>query len=237
MTRPSKRKSDQIREITITPNVNKYAEGSCLIKCGETHVLCTASIEEKVPHFLRNTGQGWVSAEYAMLPRATHSRNNRDNGTKPNGRALEIQRLIGRSLRSAVDMKKLGERQITIDCDVLQADGGTRCASITGGFVALSLAIKNLMSKGIIRQNPLTGSVCAISCGIFAGNVVADLDYNEDSKCEVDTNFVINQNFDLIEIQGTAENGAMSFEEITKMYELARKAAEEIFKIQKKVLE
>jgi ribonuclease PH len=236
MTRPSKRKSDQIREITIIPNFNKYAEGSCLIKCGETHVLCTASVEERVPQFLRNTNKGWVSAEYSMLPRATHSRNNRDNASKPNGRALEIQRLIGRSLRSIVDMKKLGERQITIDCDVLQADGGTRCASITGGFVALSLAIKNLINKGVIRQNPLIGSVCAISCGIFAGKVIADLDYVEDSKCEVDANFVINQDFNLIEIQGTAENGSMSFKEIAEMYELSRKAAEEIFKIQREAL-
>lgn len=234
--RPSNRKSDQIREVTITTNVNKYAEGSCLIKFGETHVLCTASIEEKIPPFLRNTGQGWVSAEYSMLPRATHTRNNRDNGSKPNGRALEIQRLIGRSLRSVIDMKKLGERQITIDCDVLQADGGTRCASITGGFVALSLAIKTLMNKGIIRQNPLIGSVSAVSCGVFNGEVVADLDYAEDSKCEVDTNFVINQNFDLIEIQGTAENGAMSFEQVGKMYELAKKAAKEIAEIQKKAI-
>lgn len=234
--RPSKRKSDQLREITIIPHVNKYAEGSCLIKCGETHVLCTASIEERVPPFLKGKGLGWVSAEYSMLPRATHTRNNRDNNTKPNGRALEIQRLIGRSLRYAVDMKKLGERQIIIDCDVLQADGGTRCASITGGFVALSLAIKNLMNQGLLRQNPLIGSVCAISCGIFAGVVIADLDYAEDSKCEVDANFVINQDFNLIEIQGTAENGAMSFEEITQMYNLARKAAEEIFEIQKSIL-
>ena len=236
MIRPSRRKTDQIREISIIPHINKYAEGSCLIKCGETHVLCTASIEEKVPQFLRGKSTGWVSAEYSMLPRATHTRNNRDNNTKPNGRALEIQRLIGRSLRSVVDMKKLGERQILIDCDVLQADGGTRCASITGGFVALSLAIKNLMNKGIIRQNPLIGSVCAISCGIFNSEVIADLDYAEDSKCEVDANFVINQDFNLIEIQGTAENGAMSFEEVTKMYELARKTAEEIFRIQKNIL-
>jgi ribonuclease PH len=231
--RPSNRSLDQIREVTIATNVNKYAEGSCLIKFGETHVLCTASVEERIPPFLRNTGKGWVSAEYSMLPRSTHTRNNRDNAMKPNGRAIEIQRLIGRSLRSVIDMKKLGERQITIDCDVLQADGGTRCASITGGFVALALAIKTIMDQGILRQNPLIGSVCAVSCGVFNGEVVADLDYAEDSKCDVDTNFVINQNFDLIEIQGTAENGAMSFEQVTKMYEMAKKAAEEITQIQK----
>lgn len=235
--RPSNRSLDQIREVTITTNVNKYAEGSCLIKFGETHVLCTASIEDRTPPFLRNTGKGWVSAEYSMLPRSTHTRNNRDNALKPNGRAIEIQRLIGRSLRSVIDMKKLGERQITIDCDVLQADGGTRCASITGGFVALALAIKTIMNQGILRQNPLIGSVCAVSCGVFNGEVVADLDYAEDSKCDVDTNFVINQNFDLIEVQGTAENGAMSFEQVTKMYEMAKKAAEEILKIQKDAIQ
>lgn len=234
--RPSKRNPDQIREVTITTNVNKYAEGSCLIKCGETHVLCTATVEDRVPQFLKGKNQGWISAEYSMLPRATQTRNNRDNGSKPNGRALEIQRLIGRSLRSVIDMKLLGERQITIDCDVLQADGGTRCASITGGFVALSLAIQNITKRGLIRYNPLIGSVSAVSCGVYNGEVIADLDYAEDSKCDVDTNFVINQNFDLIEIQGTAESGAMSFEQVTKMYEMARNAAKEISEIQKKAI-
>lgn len=234
--RPSKRNPDQIREVTITTNVNKYAEGSCLIKCGETHVLCTATFEDRVPQFLKGKNQGWISAEYSMLPRATQTRNNRDNGSKPNGRALEIQRLIGRSLRSVIDMKILGERQITIDCDVLQADGGTRCASITGGFVALSLAIQNITKRGLIRYNPLIGSVSAVSCGVYNGEVIADLDYAEDSKCDVDTNFVINQNFDLIEIQGTAESGAMSFEQVTRMYEMARNAAKEISEIQKKAI-
>lgn len=234
--RPSKREKNQIRQVTIETNVNRYAEGSCLIKFGETHVLCTASIEERVPPFLRGKNKGWVSAEYSMLPRATHSRNQRPNAAKPNGRALEIQRLIGRSLRSCVDMKKLGERQITIDCDVLQADGGTRCASITGGFVALSLAIRNLMQRGLIRYNPLTGSVCAVSCGIYKGEVVADLDYDEDSKCETDMNFVINKAYDLIEMQGTAEEGAMSFEQVTQMYELAKDAASDLFQIQDKSL-
>ena len=234
--RPSKRNPDQIREVTITTNVNKYAEGSCLIKCGETHVLCTATVEDRVPQFLKGKNQGWISAEYSMLPRATQTRNNRDNGSKPNGRALEIQRLIGRSLRSVIDMKLLGERQITIDCDVLQADGGTRCASITGGFVALSLAIQNITKRGLIRYNPLIGSVSAVSCGVYNGEVIADLDYAEDSKCDVDTNFVINQNFHLIEIQGTAESGAMSFEQVTRMYEMARNAAKEISEIQKKAI-
>lgn len=234
--RPSKRTPEQIREVTITTNVNKYAEGSCLIKCGETHVLCTASIEDRVPSFLRGKGKGWVSAEYSMLPRATQTRNSRNNAVKPNGRALEIQRLIGRSLRAAVDMKKLGERQITVDCDVLQADGGTRCASITGGFVALSLAINNMMNRGFIKQNPLVGSVSAISCGVYKGEVVADLDYAEDSQCDVDTNFVINQNLDLIEIQGTAENGAMSFDQIAQMYKMASDAAKKLNEIQKKAI-
>jgi len=233
--RPSKRTPDQIRKVSIETNVNAYAEGSCLIKFGNTHVLCTATIEEKVPPFLRNKGTGWVTAEYNMLARSTHTRNSRDP-MKPNGRNIEIQRLIGRSLRSVIDVKKLGERQIIIDCDVIQADGGTRCASITGGYVALALAVKKIMDKRTIKENPLIGLVCALSCGIFNGNVVADLDYDEDSKCEVDANFVINQNFDLVEIQGTAEQGAMSFEQVLQMYELAKKAAAEIFEMQKNAI-
>ena len=233
--RPSKRTPNQIRNVSIETNVNAYAEGSCLIKFGNTHVLCTATIEEKVPPFLRNKGTGWVTAEYNMLARSTHTRNSRDP-MKPNGRNIEIQRLIGRSLRSVIDVKKLGERQIIIDCDVIQADGGTRCASITGGYVALALAVKKIMDKRTIKENPLIGSVCALSCGIFNGNVVADLDYDEDSKCEVDANFVINQNFDLVEIQGTAEQGAMSFEQVSQMYELAKKAAVEIFEMQKNAI-
>jgi ribonuclease PH len=233
--RPSKRTPSQIRNVSIETNVNAYAEGSCLIKFGNTHVLCTATIEEKVPPFLRNKGTGWVTAEYNMLARSTHTRNSRDP-MKPNGRNIEIQRLIGRSLRSVIDVKKLGERQIIIDCDVIQADGGTRCASITGGYVALALAVKKIMDKRTIKENPLIGLVCALSCGIFNGNIVADLDYDEDSKCEVDANFVINQNFDLVEIQGTAEQGAMSFEQVSQMYELAKKAAAEIFEMQKNAI-
>jgi ribonuclease PH len=233
--RPSKRAFDQIRQVSIQTNVNAYAEGSCLIKFGNTHVLCTASIDEKVPHFLRGKGLGWISAEYNMLARSTHQRNSRDP-MKPNGRSIEIQRLIGRSLRSVIDVRKLGERQIIIDCDVLQADGGTRCASITGGYVALAIAIKKIINQRIINQNPLIGKVCAISCGIFNGNIVADLDYAEDSKCEVDSNFVLNQNFDLIEIQGTAENGAMSFANVSQMYELSKAAAKEIFKLQQNAI-
>jgi ribonuclease PH len=234
--RPSKRSPEQIRQLSIEPNVNAYAEGSCLIKFGNTHVICTASIEEKVPPFLRNKGTGWVTAEYNMLARSTHSRISRDPA-KPNGRNIEIQRLIGRSLRSVVDMKKLGEHQIIVDCDVLQADGGTRCAAITGGYVALALSLQKILSQKLISENPLISQVCAISCGIFAGEIVADLDYLEDSKCAVDANFVINKNFDLIEIQGTAEQGAMSFEQISKMYNLAKKAAAEIFEIQNRAIE
>ncbi|NBV06433.1 MAG: ribonuclease PH [Proteobacteria bacterium] len=234
--RPSKRKFDQIREVTITPNVNKHAEGSCLIKFGDTHVICTASIEEKVPPFLRNKGTGWVTAEYNMLARSTHSRMNSDP-MKPNGRSIEIKRLIGRALRSAIDTRILGERQIIIDCDVIQADGGTRCAAITGGYVALALAVNKLVNQRVLRENPLTGEVCAVSCGIYNGEVVADLDYLEDSKCETDSNFVLNKNFDLIEIQGTAEVGSMSFLQLSKMYDLAKKAAVEIFGIQKKAIQ
>jgi ribonuclease PH len=234
--RPSKRSADQIRPVSIQTNVNAYAEGSCLVKFGNTHVLCTASIDEKVPHFLRGKGLGWISAEYNMLARSTHQRNSRDP-LKPNGRAIEIQRLIGRSLRSAIDVRTLGERQIIIDCDVLQADGGTRCAAITGGYVALAIAVKKIVNQRLIRENPLIGKVCGISCGIFGGKIIADLDYAEDSKCEVDSNFVLNQNFDLVEIQGTAENGAMSFEQISQMYEFAKKAAAEIFTIQQKAID
>jgi ribonuclease PH len=229
--RPSERKFDEIREVSIEKDVNLYAEGSCLVKFGNTHVLCTASIDEKVPPFLRNKGSGWVTAEYNMLARSTHSRM-RIDPTRPNGRAIEIKRLIGRALRAAINVKKLGERQIIIDCDVLQADGGTRCAAITGGYVALALAVNKLLNENILKENPLTSQICAVSCGIYAGGVIADLDYLEDSNCETDCNFVINNDFDLIEIQGTAEDGAMNFNEVTKMYELAKKASEEIFAIQ-----
>lgn len=234
--RPSKRTPDQIRNVSIETNVNAYAEGSCLIKFGNTHVLCTASVEEKVPPFLRNKGTGWVTAEYNMLARSTHQRNSRDP-LKPNGRNIEITRLIGRALRSVIDMKKLGERQIIIDCDVLQADGGTRCASITGGYVALALAIKKLEKQNLVRGGSLTGQICALSCGIYKNEVIADLDYDEDSKCEVDCNFVLNEKFDLIEIQGTGENGSMSFSQVNKMYDLAKKAAEEIFVLQQKAID
>jgi ribonuclease PH len=235
--RPSNRKRDQLREISIITNVNKYAEGSCLVKFGDTHVLCTASLEERVPHFLKGKGTGWVSAEYSMLPRATHSRNNRDSsGSKPNGRALEIQRLIGRSLRAVVDMNKLGERQITIDCDVIQADGGTRCAAITGGFVALQIAINRLLKNRIIRTNPILGSISAVSCGIYNNMSVVDLDYAEDSNCESDVNFVMNSSGKIIEVQGTAEKNPFSFEQLSELYNLASTATLEITAIQLKAI-
>ncbi|MFT6258149.1 MAG: ribonuclease PH [Rickettsiales bacterium] len=230
--RPSKRKRDELREIKIVTNVNNYAEGSCIIEFGNTKVLCTATVEEKIPPFLRGKGEGWITAEYSMLPRSTHSRNMRDvNRKSPNGRGMEIQRLIGRSLRAAVDLRKLGERQIIIDCDVLQADGGTRCASITGGFVALSIAINKLVRNRVLDKSPIINQVCAVSCGIFKGMSVTDLDYAEDSKCDTDINFVLSEG-NIIEVQGTAEQAPFSFEELKEMYELAESAAQKIKQLQ-----
>ncbi len=231
--RPSKRKRDQLREVVITTNVNKYAEGSCIIEFGNSKVLCTASVEEKVPPFLRGKKQGWLTAEYSMLPRATHQRNGRDvYRNSANGRTLEIQRLIGRSLRAVVDLKKLGERSIIIDCDVLQADGGTRCAAITGGFVVLQLAVNKLLGERLIDKTPIISSVCAVSCGIYKGMSVVDLDYLEDSDCDTDINFVIAGDGKIIEVQGTAEKEPFSFEELREMYELAAGAVEQIVEIQ-----
>lgn len=233
--RPSKRKLDELRAISIEINVNNYAEGSALVKFGNTHVLCTASVEDKVPPFLRNHGTGWVTGEYNMLARSTHSRIHKDP-LRVNGRNVEIKRLIGRSLRAAIDPMRLGERQITIDCDVLQADGGTRCAAITGGYVALALAIKKILKERIIKNDPLINQICAISCGIFGGEIVLDLDYNEDSKCHADYNFILNKDYNLIEVQGISEQGEMSFEQLTQMYELAKGAAQQIFAIQKQAI-
>ncbi len=234
--RPSKRKSNEIRKTEIQTDVNLYAEGSCIIKVGNTHILCTATIESKVPSFLRGKNSGWLTAEYSMLPRSTHSRNQRP-GIKPNGRALEIQRLIGRSLRSCLDFSLLGERQIIIDCDVLQADGGTRCASITGGFVALKLAIKKAMQQRIIKVNPIKSSVSAVSCGIYRGEVIADLDYLEDSNCEIDANFILNEKSNIIEIQATAEENSFTFSQMSEMYELAKAANQELIKLQNDAVE
>ena len=235
--RPSKRANDQLRKVTFEPNFAKYAEGSCLIKFGDTHVLCTASIDEKVPPFLRNTGLGWVTAEYGMLPRATHERMDREAAKgKQSGRTQEIQRLIGRSFRAVVDRKILGEIQIKIDCDVLQADGGTRTASITGGYVALGLACRHLMKTGKIASYPLTDSVAAISCGIYNGAPVLDLDYEEDSNAGADSNFVLTGKGGIVEIQGTAEQAPFSEEQFQELLKLARKGISELSLQQKKIL-
>lgn len=220
--RPSGRKVDELREISIETGITKHAEGSCLIKCGETHVLCTATLEERVPPFLRNSGLGWVTAEYGMLPRATTSRNRREAAAgKQSGRTQEIQRLIGRSLRAGVDRVALGERQITVDCDVIQADGGTRCASITGGWVALRIAVNKLLKAGDIKTDPLVDHVAAVSCGIYGGQPILDLDYAEDSEAGTDANFVMTGQGGLIEIQGSAEGATFSRGEFDRLLDLA----------------
>ena len=232
--RPSGRAIDATRSISIEPNVSRHAEGSCLIRMGETHVLCTASLEETVPPFLRKTGLGWVTAEYGMLPRATTSRNRREaTAGKQSGRTQEIQRLIGRSLRAGVDRVALGERQITVDCDVIQADGGTRCASITGGWVALRLAIDGLMQSGAIANDPLTGQIAAVSCGIVAGTPVLDLDYDEDSSAEADANFVLLGDGRLAEVQATAEGAPYDEEALLRLLRLARIGCADIFAAQR----
>jgi len=212
MKRPSGRKSDQLRSLALETGISRYAEGSCLIKLGNTHVLCTASIEEKVPSFLKNKGSGWVTAEYGMLPRSTHSRINREAARgKQSGRTQEIQRLIGRSLRAITDLTLLGERQIKIDCDVIQADGGTRTASVTGAYIALHMALKKIQKEGLIDAFPLTDSIAAVSCGLYEGHAVLDLDYDEDSVAEADANFVLTGSGKIVEIQATAED--VPFEE------------------------
>jgi len=211
-----------MREVSIETNVTKHAEGSCLIKMGDTHVLCTASLEDRVPPFIRGTGLGWVTAEYGMLPRSTSSRMRREAASgKQGGRTVEIQRLIGRSLRAGVDRVALDERQITVDCDVLQADGGTRCASITGGWVALKLAVNQLLKQGAIKTDPLTSPVAAISCGIYAGQPVLDLDYPEDSEAGVDGNFIMLGNGQMIEVQMSAEGATYSRDQMNQLIDLA----------------
>lgn len=236
-TRPNGRRPDEIRKIDIITGVNRYAEGSCLISCGNTQVLCTASVENRVPPFLKGSGSGWVTAEYSMLPRATHSRNQREAAKgKQGGRTLEIQRLIGRALRAALDLKTLGENSITIDCDVLQADGGTRTASITGGYVALNLAIKKMLELGTIKEQPKLTQIAAISCGICNGEAVADLDYAEDSSADADVNFVLNGDGRIIEIQGTAEKEPFSDEMLDSMRALAKKGMAELFRHQLEAL-
>ena len=227
--RPSGRQTNEMRSVSIETGVTRHAEGSCLIKVGETHVLCTASLEERVPPFLKNKGLGWVTAEYGMLPRATHTRMRREAAAgKQSGRTQEIQRLIGRSLRAGVDRVAMGERQITIDCDVIQADGGTRCASITGAWVALRLAVNKLMKAGDITSDPLTAPVVAISCGIYAGQPVLDLDYPEDSEAGVDGNFVLTGTGKLIEVQMSAEGAAFSRDQMNVLMDLAEKGAAEL---------
>lgn len=220
--RPSGRQISELRPISIETGATKHAEGSCLIKVGDTHVLCTATIEDRPPPFLKNTGLGWVTAEYGMLPRATTTRNRREAAAgKQSGRTQEIQRLIGRALRAGVDRSALGERQITIDCDVLQADGGTRCAAITGGWVALRLAVNKLMKAGIVTSDPILDHVAAVSCGIYGGQAILDLDYAEDSEAGTDGNFVLTGAGHLIEVQMSAEGATFSRGEMGQLLDLA----------------
>jgi ribonuclease PH len=236
ITRIDDRAFDQLRQAKITPNFMPNAEGSALIEMGSTKVICTASIEEKVPMFMRNQGRGWVTAEYAMLPRATNTRTQRETGVRVSGRSQEIQRLIGRSLRAVIDDKLLGERQIFIDCDVLQADGGTRCASITGACVALALAVKHLLKNGKIKKNPLISEVAAVSVGIVKGVAVLDLNYEEDSTAEVDMNVVCTGTGKFIELQGTAEREPFSKDQMDEMLVLAEKGINQLFTIQRYAL-
>jgi ribonuclease PH len=235
--RPSGRKNNEIRPIKIITGVSKNAAGSCIIECGETKIMCTASIDENVPRWLKGGRKGWVTAEYGMLPGSTSTRVRREAAEgKQSGRTQEIQRLIGRSLRSVMDMRALGERQIIIDCDVLQADGGTRTASITGGYVALQIAINGLLEKGLINTNPLKSDMAAISCGIYQGEVVLDLDYIEDSNAHADSNFVMTGAGKIIEIQGTAEDSPFDQEQFIQMMGMAKEGIQQLVEIQKKAL-
>ena len=233
MQRPSARTADQLRDITLEAGISLHAEGSCLARFGNTHVLCTASIEDRVPSFLRNTGKGWVTAEYGMLPRSTHSRTDREAARgKQGGRTLEIQRLIGRALRSVTDLTALGEHQIKLDCDVIQADGGTRTAAITGAWVALRIACEKLLLSGAISRQPMSDQVAALSCGVWQGMAVADLDYAEDSTAEVDANFVLSADGGLVEIQATGEDRPFSRTELNQMLDLAETGCGKLFEMQ-----
>jgi ribonuclease PH len=235
--RPSGRAADEMRLITLEPGFSKYAEGSCLARFGDTHVLCTASLEERVPPFLRNTGGGWVTAEYGMLPRSTHTRTDREAAKgKQGGRTQEIQRLIGRSLRAVTDLKAMGERQIRIDCDVLQADGGTRTAAITGSYVALHIALQKLVAGKILATLPLTDAIAAISCGIHEGEAVLDLDYAEDSKAQADANFVLTGTGGIVEIQATAEQSPFDETRFARMLALAHKGVGELILAQRRAV-
>ena len=236
--RPSNRHYNELRKIALEVDVSRYAEGSCMAKFGNTHVLCTASIGNKLPPWLRNSGKGWITAEYGMLPRSTHSRIDREvTKGKPSGRTQEIQRLIGRSLRSTVDLAKLGEIQIKIDCDVIQADGGTRTASITGAWVALYQAIQTLLKSGKITENPILDQVSAISCGIWNNQEILDLDYEEDSDAETDGNFILTANNGIVELQTTAEKKPFNKEQFLNLLSLAELGTNKIFEIQRNVLD
>ena len=231
------RSLDELRPVRITPNVNKYAEGSCLIECGDTKVLCTATIEDKVPPFMKGSGKGWITAEYSMLPRATQSRNQRESARgKPSGRTMEIQRLIGRALRSVVNLDALGERTITLDCDVLQADGGTRTASVTGGFVALVLAMERLAQEHQLDTFPVTDFLSSVSVGIVGDQVLLDLNYDEDSQCQVDMNVVMTGKGQFVEVQGTGEGAPFSRQELSRMLELAEAGIRRLIEKQKEAL-
>ena len=233
----ARRKNTSLRKVSITRGFTKYAEGSVLIEQGNTRVLCTASVEDHVPPFLRGRGQGWVTAEYGMLPRSTHTRNRRDSKrSSPNSRSIEISRLVGRSLRAAIDMKKLGENSITIDCDVLQADGGTRCASITGGMVALADAVQHMLDKGMIKENPINHFIAAVSVGMIDQKATLDLDYALDSTAEVDMNVVMTDDQRYVEIQGTAESEAFSDKQLNDMKKLAVAGIADLIRKQKKAL-
>ena len=235
--RPSDRSPDQLRPVTLETGVNRYAEGSCLVSFGQTRVLVTASVEEHLPPWLRGKGQGWVTAEYGMLPRATHTRGRREAASgKQSGRTQEIQRLIGRSLRAVVDLKALGERQVTLDCDVIQADGGTRTAAITGAWVALASALDYLREEGVLKTDPLTDQVAAISCGVFNDIPVLDLDYEEDSSAEADSNFVLTGSGSIVEIQATGEKRGFSRAEFDRLFALAHGGCESLFALQRQAI-
>ena len=235
--RPSGRAPDEMRPVSRETGASKYAEGSCLIRFGDTHVLCTASVEDSVPPWMRNSGKGWVTAEYGMLPRSTHSRTGREAARgKQTGRTQEIQRLIGRSLRAVTDLEAMGEIQVRVDCDVLQADGGTRTAAITGSYVALYQAFEKVAKTGLVKSIPLSGEVAAVSCGIFEGNCVLDLDYAEDSAAETDANFILAGDGKLIEIQCTAETEPFSRDGLITMLDLAAKGSDELRHLQRQAL-
>jgi len=235
--RPENRALDATRPVSLEVGVAKYAEGSCLAKFGDTHVLCTASVDENVPRWMRGSGKGWVTAEYGMLPRSTHSRNSREAARgKQGGRTVEIQRLIGRSLRAAIDLEKLGERQIIIDCDVMQADGGTRTTSISGAFVALYQACQGLVEKGLLTDNPITDHMAAVSCGIVDGTCRLDLEYIEDSAAQADANFVLTETGGLIEVQASAEDTPFSADEMAELMRLAQKGISEVCALQRQAL-